>query len=137
MYGAGILHHLDLETALNEINRVLKPDGIATFFEPLDINPIGKLVRYFTPDARTEDEKPFSYKELKVLRKHFNIKIETFQFTSVPLGVISKFIFKNANNPLTKNAHRIDETLKTYFPSIRWLYRNMNIYAQVKSSTVK
>jgi len=132
VYGAGILHHLDLETALSEINRVLKPGGIATFFEPLDINPIGKLVRYFTPNARTEDEKPFTFKELRIVKRHLGTDIETFQFTSVPLGVISRFIFKKADNPLTKGAHRIDEALKTIFPPIRWLYRNMNIYAQTQ-----
>jgi len=132
VFGAGILHHLDLETSLSEINRVLKPGGVATFFEPLDINPVGKLVRYFTPNARTEDEVPFTFKELNILRKHLTTEIEAFQFTSVPLGVMSRFVFKKADNPLTKAAHWIDETLKAKLPPIKWLYRNMNIYAQAK-----
>jgi len=33
--GGAILHHLDLNKALSEIARVLKPDGKAIFVEPL------------------------------------------------------------------------------------------------------
>jgi len=132
IYGAGILHHLDLETALSEISRVLKPDGVMTFFEPLDINPVGKLVRFFTPYARTEDELPFTFKEIKIVQKHFNTEIETFQFASVVFGVVSRFICKEANNPLTRCAHRFDEALKKAVRPIRWLYRNMNIYGHSK-----
>jgi len=130
VFGGGILHHLSLEVALKEIARVLKPGGIATFHEPLDINPVGKLVRYFTPNARTEDEKPFTFDEIRLIQKHFGTEIETFEFTSVPLGVLSRYLFNKAENPMTINAHKLDETLKTTFPKIRWLYRNMNIYIQ-------
>ena len=132
VYGAGILHHLDLETAVSEIRRVLKPDGIATFFEPLDINPVGKLVRYFTPGARTEDEKPFTFHELDLIENHFDLEIDAFQFTSVPIGVLSRFIFSNPRNAFTRCAHQIDEALKVSFKPMRWLYRNINIYAQSK-----
>lgn len=135
VFGAGILHHLDLEPALSEIDRVLKPGGVATFFEPLDINPAGKLVRLFTPKARTEDEIPFTFTELRIVEKYLDAKFESFQFTSVPLGVISRKFFKRADNPLMRCAHRIDESLKTLFPPVRWLYRNMNIYAHATKNS--
>lgn len=57
--GTGILHHLDLNKALKELVRVLKPEGKAIFVEPLGHNPIINLYRKLTPSLRTKDEHPF------------------------------------------------------------------------------
>ena len=67
VFGRGILHHLELVSALLEINRVLKDDGTIIFNEPLDINPLYKLYRIFSPKQRTADEKALGLKELKQL----------------------------------------------------------------------
>jgi ubiquinone/menaquinone biosynthesis C-methylase UbiE len=56
VYGAAILHHLDMVPALDEIFRVLKPNGKILFVEPLDINPVGKIVRSLTKKARTAED---------------------------------------------------------------------------------
>src|SRR5690606_33263595 len=41
VHGLGILHHLDdLEQALREVARLLKPDGMAIFLEPLGNSPM-------------------------------------------------------------------------------------------------
>ena len=58
VFGAAILHHLNMVTALNEIHRVLKPNGKILFVEPLDMNPVGKIVRSLTKKARTVAEQP-------------------------------------------------------------------------------
>ena len=42
VFGVSVLHHLELDTALREIRRVLKPHGVMIFAEPLDINPLGR-----------------------------------------------------------------------------------------------
>ena len=62
--GNGILHHLDKIVAIKSIYKVLKPGGRLVFKEPLADNPLLKIFRFFTPKARTEDEEPFSKKDL-------------------------------------------------------------------------
>ena len=45
IYGAGILHHLDLKKSLNELNRLIGKNGTIIFIEPLGTNPIINLYR--------------------------------------------------------------------------------------------
>jgi SAM-dependent methyltransferase len=56
--GFAILHHLELDAALSELRRVLKPRGKAIFAEPLASNPLISLYRRLTPQYRTPDELP-------------------------------------------------------------------------------
>ena len=79
-----LLHHLDLDKGLKEISRVLKPGGSLWAREPLGINPIFKLYRYITPSARTPDEQPFRFGELRTIRKFFNTnKVAYFGLFSI------------------------------------------------------
>ena len=47
VYGDAILHHLNMVPALDEIFRVLKPNGKILFVEPLDVNPVGETCKVF------------------------------------------------------------------------------------------
>ena len=40
VYGTGILHHLQFNKCLDEIHRILKPNGSIVFVEPLGTNPL-------------------------------------------------------------------------------------------------
>ena len=71
VYGSAILHHLELETSVREIARVLKPDGVAVFYEPMGHNPAINLFRRATPAIRTPDEHPLKLAELDLLRRFF------------------------------------------------------------------
>jgi SAM-dependent methyltransferase len=71
LFGSGILHHLELETAMQEVGRVLKPEGEAVFFEPLGHNVLINLYRRLTPAMRTVDEHPLRRRDLLQLRSHF------------------------------------------------------------------
>lgn len=62
--GNGILHHLNIVVALNEIHRVLKTGCRMIMIEPLADNPLLRLFRLLTPFARTADESPLSKKDL-------------------------------------------------------------------------
>jgi ubiquinone/menaquinone biosynthesis C-methylase UbiE len=53
VYEAGVLHHLDLPKAYNEIARVLRPGGEAICIEALRHNPFIHLYRKRTPHLRT------------------------------------------------------------------------------------
>jgi SAM-dependent methyltransferase len=63
--GFAILHHLELERALAELHRVLKPQGVAFFAEPLGSNPLINAYRRRTPQYRTEDEAPIDIDSLR------------------------------------------------------------------------
>ena len=58
VFGAAIVHHLELDKAIAEIARVLRPEGRAIFIEPLGHNPLINLYRRRTPELRTPDEHP-------------------------------------------------------------------------------
>jgi ubiquinone/menaquinone biosynthesis C-methylase UbiE len=69
--GFAILHHLDLEMAIAELYRVLKPGGVAFFAEPLGTNSLVNLYRRLTPQYRTVDEAPLDLKAMASMLSRF------------------------------------------------------------------
>ena len=81
VYGTGILHHLEFNKCLDEIYRVLKPNGSLIFIEPLGTNPIINLYRKLTPNSRSKDEHPLIKKDFEYIKNKFvdtNIKYYGF-----------------------------------------------------------
>lgn len=79
-----LLHHMDLAVVLKEIHRVLKTDGLLIFREPLGTNVLFNLYRFLTPSARTVDEMPLNFSDLKIIDKHFiPVRVEYFGFLSI------------------------------------------------------
>jgi len=93
--GTAIIHHLDLRKAYAEIARVLKPDGLAVFMEPLGHNPLINLYRRLTPRLRTEDEHPLRLEDFELARSYFEeVEVSYFHLLSllsVPLGGTRSF----------------------------------------------
>jgi len=89
-----LLHHLDLETSFKEISRVLSDSGALIFREPLGTNPAFQLYRMTTPSARTKDERPFTFNDLRLMNKYFHLneKVRWFGF----LSILSAF-YRNDN----------------------------------------
>lgn len=69
--GKGILHHLDLDAAVPEIWRVLRPGGKAVFLEPLVHNPILKSYRRLTPRLRSPTERALSAEDMERIGQYF------------------------------------------------------------------
>lgn len=69
--GLGVLHHLELGTALENVTRVLRSDGQAFFVEPLGHNPFINLYRKRTPEQRTDDEHPLLTSDLAEIESRF------------------------------------------------------------------
>lgn len=69
--GKAILHHTDLEKTAKQLHRVLSPNGVAIFFEPLSHNPVLNLFRRLTPGRRTPTEKPLAVQDLRQFRGYF------------------------------------------------------------------
>lgn len=84
--GRAILHHLDFETAIHQIIRVLRPGGNALFAEPLYDNPVSKLFRRMTPKARTLDEKPLMRKQIEWADTCFSTHTPQLQSRQHPGG---------------------------------------------------
>ena len=81
IYGAGILHHLNLEKSIREIDRLLKKNGSLIFIEPMGTNPLINLYRRLTPGSRSKDEHPFKFSDLNYFKnifKEVNIKYYGF-----------------------------------------------------------
>ncbi len=85
--GWGILHHLCLEKAIPEMRRILRPDGLAIFIEPLGHNPAINAFRKWTPGLRTHDEHPLTWSELEWLKGEFHENRYEFFHLCTLLGV--------------------------------------------------
>jgi len=109
--GFGILHHLEMEAAINELYRVLKPGGSLLLQEPLADNPFLRLFRIITPNARTIDENPLSKKDLRLLNQDSRWKSDFYYcgIIEAPVAVFSSIICpKTANNIFLKAAHHLE-----------------------------
>ena len=124
VYGDAILHHLNMVSALDEIFRVLKPNGKILFVEPLDVNPAGKLVRSLTKKARTSDEQPLRLCDITEIKKRFETQFFYEELLSVPCGVLSGMLFKNQSNSLMRFAFRVDQFLDRNFSWLRNWFRH-------------
>jgi SAM-dependent methyltransferase len=125
--GNAILHHLDLNSALQEIQRILKPGGTAVFSEPLLHNPMFRIGRALTPFARTPDESPLASDDWEVCASVFSnfrhYEMELISTLFIPLGF---FLPVSWRRVLARRLFALDDWLLTRFPSLR-KYTRMTI----------
>lgn len=122
--GTAILHHLQLNKALKEIARVLKPNGKAIFLEPMAYNPAINIFRKLMPHWRTKDEHPFRNKDLRLFKDFFHQA--NYEFFNLFSLFFAPFICLFPNNtdwfslPL-KVAEHLDRKLFQWVPPLKLL----------------
>jgi len=113
VFGSGILHHLNLNKAINEINRVLKNGGEMVFLEPLGTNPLINFYRRLTPNSRSSDEHPFLKKDFDLINSLFNHVIVKYY------GFFTLVFFLFYKNPQKSLLFKAISKLDNYFFRIK------------------
>lgn len=127
IFGTAILHHLDLARAMREIHRVLRPGGKIVFVEPLRHNPVARLVRWFTPQARTPDELPLGRPELRLIGRNFEVDNYYSELLTIIGAMLVRPILKDPINPVTKFCSAIDDHVARIVPAAGVYYRSVVI----------
>ncbi len=122
VFGFAILHHLELDKALCELQRVMKPGGKGFFAEPLGHNPALNLYRLLTPNYRTEDERPLDMQDIENCKKYFKkVSHEEYFLTALGAFVLIYIPFlRKLFNPTLKFFMKVDRLILKLVP---WLGR--------------
>jgi SAM-dependent methyltransferase len=117
--GTGILHHLVLDRAFEELSRVLRPDGVAVFVEPLGTNPMINGYRALTPRMRTPDEHPLVPGDFDAASRYFGrVEVEHFHATSLAAVALRG---TKAFDPVLARLESLDQRLFDRRPASRRL----------------
>jgi SAM-dependent methyltransferase len=119
VYGANVLHHVDQARCIGEVHRVLRPGGVAVFWDPLRYNPVINVYRRMATAVRTEDEHPLGVGDLRLLRRTFH-RVDARFFWLAALGVFVWFFVGLRVHP---NAQRYWKKIITDYAAIAPLYR--------------
>ena len=126
--GIDILHHVDIEKSLKELNRVMKVGAQGVFREPIEVPLLDKirnsfLVRKIVPNEVsleahiTEDERKLNEVDLKIIKKIFpKTRIER----SLILSRFDKFIRKKGSKK-SSLLEKIDYFLMKFIPGYHLL----------------
>lgn len=109
--GSGVLHHVNMQTVLSEIERILKPGGVIIFFEPnlyfvenylinkipffRKLSTLSNDECHFTKDGIQEDIKKYKIKQLKV-EYYFSYHPKLPKFMR-PVNIFLNKLFKKAH----------------------------------------
>ena len=116
---ARMLHHIDFEPVMKEVQRVLKEGGKAICIEALGINPILNLYRRYTPAQRTHWEAAniLTFKQIRIARKYFSVQNINYWHILSPLA---KFSYRLL--PLLNFLDRFFLTKIPIFNRLSWIF---------------
>src|SRR3989338_3565832 len=105
----GALHHVDLEKAMSELFRVIKPQGEMICVDALCHNPLIHWYRKITPHLRTqwEVEHILRVQDLDIVRKYFEeVSVKFFHLFAIAAVPFRKSRFMK---PLKNILDKVDE----------------------------
>ena len=96
IYGNGILHHLAVAKAGRELNRILRPEGVAVFNEPMRESRVLDVIKavvmrlaHRKPQETTENEAPLTKKGIAPMGLYFKtFKSRQFEVVSAANALI-------------------------------------------------
>jgi len=122
--GNGVLHHLDLRAFKGTLTRLLRPEGIAQFQEPLIHNPLLRMYRLVTPHLRTPTERPLSMEVVENFVAGFSdVRVEFFNALGLGLVLMPRVLSERTAQQWLSRCARWDRRMIGRWP---WLRR----YAQ-------
>jgi SAM-dependent methyltransferase len=109
--GNGIIHHLDIDIAMANIDRVLKPGGKALFQEPPQDNPLLQIYRRLAR-FQTVDEKPLAPRDIDYFTTKWGADAKYSGLVTLPLALVTSIILRPfPNNWLLRAAAVIEDKL--------------------------
>lgn len=129
IFGIAILHHLDLELASREIQRVLKKGGRGIFQEPLrNSNLVARVRRFFPKRADVSPfEHPLTDMEIKNFAGSWRCRDRTFELPLSRLGTFVPFWRRY----ISEVCASVDTTLMRVFPPITY-YGSIKVFELAK-----
>jgi 2-polyprenyl-3-methyl-5-hydroxy-6-metoxy-1,4-benzoquinol methylase len=121
IHGMGILHHVGMEAALAEVQRLLRPGGVGVFLEPLGDHAVIEAAKTFLMkharflgdfDDVTDHEHNLTWQEIEQAAQRFS-RVVTFPYHL--LYRLKRFI----PSPLYGAVRRLDHAMLTVAPSLR------------------
>ncbi|MCF6276845.1 MAG: methyltransferase domain-containing protein [Candidatus Magasanikbacteria bacterium] len=146
------LHHLEVEKALNEIKRILKPNGIFVTIEPFVFsNTIQKIrtskliVRLYPIRQETPTERILFQNDLKLIQNIFStveykpyrifslfiLKIKPLFFLLADIFHQKELSIENRRRLMNRKIQNIDEAILRYLPFMKFLSRYIVIKAKI------
>ncbi len=98
VYGNGVLHHVDVDSAVREVQRLLKPGGMASFIEPLEYNPAIRVYRRLAAGVRSPTEHPLVRADIRGIADIVG-HTEHREFQLMTLSVFMWMYFVERLNP--------------------------------------
>jgi len=122
--GAYVLHHVDVERAVRELHRILKPGGRAVFTETWGKNPLlvwaGKYLagKFGIAKYGTKYEHPITVVDIKKMRTVFSeVYLEFPEFIFFKKAATNVFRWKKNLKFITDILVKIDSFVTHWFPS--------------------
>lgn len=144
VYGANMLHHVDIEACITEVERVLKPGGRAAFWDPVAYNPVINIYRRMATQVRTEDEHPLKRVDIRFMQSKFDSVDLRFFWLSATLIFVRFFLIdriapnegrywkliidrRNKHARFLRLTHALDVLILKIFPPLRWWCWNVGV----------